>query len=84
MTAYTFVVSGDCLLSKTLMVDAEDVDGALVAFAALSPDAINALAWEPGALSVDEDVGVFSEADDADDVDELDADFRLQLETLFG
>lgn len=84
MNVYRFVLTGDCLLSKTLLVDAEDVKGALAAFAALSPKAINALPWEPGALTVDEDVGVITDAEDADDVDELDEDFRYQLEMLFG
>ena len=83
MNTHRFTLMGDCLLSKTVVVDAEDVDGALAAFAALSPDAINALPWEPGALSVDEDVGVITDHELAVEVDDLDEEFREQLEALF-
>jgi len=83
MNAHRFTLMGDCLLTKIVLVDAEDVEGALVAFAALSPDAINALPWEPGALTVDEDVGVTADNENAGDIDDLDEEFREQLEALF-
>ncbi|MCD9096699.1 hypothetical protein [Luteimonas fraxinea] len=84
MSAYTFALTGDCLLSKTIVVDAADAAEALATFASMSAEAINALPWYAGALNVDEYVSVESTEDDAEDIDELDESVREVIEAQFG
>jgi len=83
MTTYRFFLAGDCLLSKTVRVEAEDAGAAVESFSALSPEIVNALPWTPSALTVLEDVGLITDDENADDVDDLDEPFRERLEFLF-
>lgn len=82
MPTYTFRLTGNFLLTKSVAVGGHTPAAVLQAFSRFETDELNALEWEASALTVHDDLEVTDDQTGVCTTFDLDEDFCFDLEGL--